>query len=225
MEVRSGGDRGQLAMWEAWHGRHVALDDSPLHTACRTELIGALPPPDVSGPILELGSGQGYDAIAIAENGYQVEALEFSEAAITIARRNLSCHHGLHVSFARRNISFPLPYADSYFSGIYSYLALHYFDLKVTKEVFSEIARVAKRECAFSFAVRSIEDPLFGKGEKIGTHFYDLNGHVRHFFDVNEVAGLLQGSWVIHDLRASRDYYLSRSQKLGGIIKGMAIRI
>ena len=214
----------QLAMWDGWHSQNVAADGSQLHFACRGALLDALPSLADSGPILELGCGQGFDATAIAKAGYSVEALDFSNVALEIARRRLAMCDGLPINYVQRDISLPLPYSDSTFSGIFSYLAIHYFDTSITRNIFNEIARVASRGCVLSAGVRSVEDPLFGKGEQLDRHFFDCDGHVRHFFSPAEVADLLNDAWTIRELQALRAFYLSDAEPLGGIIKILAIR-
>jgi len=219
------GMEDQLAMWDAWHTRHVADDRSALHEECRKGLLHALPPSAASGPVLELGCGQGFDAMLIAQAGYRVEALDFSSNALSTARQRLAaCVHGLRVRFLLRDISAPLPYPDQSFSGIFSYLALHYFDDEGTARVFAEITRVAMPSCIFSFAVRSVNDPLFGKGKQLDRRLYDWNGHIRHFFDQAELASLLGPAWAIEELRPVRAHYLSSDHPAGGIIKVLAIR-
>jgi Methyltransferase domain len=215
---------GQLPLWNRWHSRHVAVDDSALHLTCRQDLLSGLPSPPCSGPILELGTGQGFDAMAISEAGYEVEALDFSNVALKIARDRLAGHDGLQINYLQFDISQPLPYLSATFSGIFSYLALHYFDSNTTRNIFEEIARVASQSCVFSFGVRSTEDPLFGRGERLDRNYYILNGHIRHFFDVDEVAGLLSKAWTVQDLRVCRAFYLSTAQPEGSIVKGLAVR-
>jgi SAM-dependent methyltransferase len=217
----------QQSMWDAWHARHEAVDDADLHSACREGLIAALPPPGRSGAVLELGCGQGFDAIAIAEHGYDVVAMDFSAVGLAAAQLNLSkldIPGNVRVNFMRHDIALPLPYPDSAFSGVYSYLALHYFDVRTTRLIFDEIARVAEQSCIFSFAVRSTQDPLFGKGYRISEKLYNCKGHVRHFFDPEELHGLLSLEWAIQELREVRSYYLSRDTAEGGIIKALAVR-
>lgn len=214
----------QRSMWDGWHTRHVAVDDTALHIACRQDLLNALPQPSHCGPILELGSGQGFDAMAIAAAGYTVEALEFSSVAVGISRRNLAARDELHINYLCRDIAQPLPYPRETFSGIFSYLSLHYFNTLDTKKVFAEITRVAAPSSVFSFAVRSVEDPLFTKGRQLDHHLYDCKGHVRHFFDLEEITLLLREAWAIQDLRSLRAHYLTEAEPIGGIIKALAIR-
>jgi SAM-dependent methyltransferase len=214
----------QLVMWDAWHTRHTADDRATLHEECREALLHALPPPDRSGPVLELGCGQGFDAIPIGQAGYNVFALDFSATALSIARRRLATCCDLRVNYLLRDISRPLPYPDRAFFGIFSYLALHYFDQAKTVQVFNEITRVAAPSCVFSFAVRSVADPLFGKGRRLDRGLYDYNGHIRHFFDQDELASLLSTSWTVTELRATRAHYLSDDFPAGGIIKVLATR-
>lgn len=215
----------QRVMWDAWHTRHVADDHSTLHEECRRGLLRGLPAPASSGPVLELGCGQGFDAMLIAEAGYRVEALDFSDNALSIARGRLAAHDGgLRIRFLCRDISRPLPYPNQTFSGIFSYLSLHYFDDAATSQAFAEITRVSSPSCIFSFTVRSVTDPLFGKGKQLDRRLYDYNGHIRHFFDEVELAALLGSAWAIEELRPVRAHYLSSDYPAGGIIKALAIR-
>ncbi len=182
-------------MWNSWHLRHIALDDSPVHLACREDLLRHLPRPGDSGPVLELGSGQGFDAVAIARAGYRVEALDFSPVALEIARKEVAGHSDLQVHYLGRDISLSLPYRAASFSGIYSYLALHYFDTVTTRKIFGEIARVASRECVF-----------------------------RHFFNSAELRSVLREAWTIRELLPVRAHYLSKVEPEGGIMKVLAFR-
>src|SRR5260370_41729692 len=114
------GKPDQLVMWDAWHTRHTADDRSSLHEECREALLRALPPPDHSGPVLELGCGQGFDAIPIGKAGYTVIAVDFSATALSIALQRLAACGDLEVSYQLRDISLPLPYPERAFSGIFS---------------------------------------------------------------------------------------------------------
>ena len=214
----------QAEMWNRWHFRHIAVDESSLHLACREDLLRHLPAPSDSGPVLELGSGQGFDALSIGRAGYKVEALDFSSVAVEMAVRQLADYSELRVRYFCRNISLPLPYEDETFTGIYSYLALHYFDAATTRDVFREVARVASRGCVLSFAVRSTEDPLFGVGSRLGEHYYISEGHIRHFFDLDELASVLRDAWTIIEVTPRRAHYLSSVGPPGGIIKVLALR-
>jgi methylase of polypeptide subunit release factors len=108
----------QHSMWDDWHFVQAAADDPQLHLACREDLLSRLAPPFESGPILELGSGQRFDAIAISEAGYTVEALEFSPTALAVARKNLAGYDSLRINYVMQDISGRPPYFEAMFSRI-----------------------------------------------------------------------------------------------------------
>ena len=214
----------QIDMWNKWHGRHIANDDMPLHVQSRNHFIEALPLPNKSSPVLEVGCGQGYDSVAIATAGYSVCALDFSEVAIRIARRNIPADTELKLSYACRDVSRSLPYANAQFEGVFSYLSLHYFTTKVTREIFGEIARVTKPSGIFSVSVKSTEDPLFGQGEELDHNLFIRNGHIRHFFDTEEIVHLLCNTWTISRLETAWSYYLSSAKPKACITSVLAVR-
>jgi SAM-dependent methyltransferase len=214
----------QLGMWNDWHRRHEANDDMPLHRDCLNEFISSLPESGKSGPILELGCAQGYDSVAIATAGYSVEAMDFSDVAIDRARRNLLTLPKLRINYICRDMSLPLPYADSTFSGVFAYLSLHYFRPSVTIRVFREIARVTSASGIISFSVRSVEDSLFGRGERLDHHLYELNGHIRHFFDEGEIQDLLRCAWTVSRQRIVRSHYLSSTKPEASVFSVLAVR-
>lgn len=214
----------QRNMWNSWHVRHDAKDDMQLHMRCRSEFLGVLPKPDSAGRILELGCGQGYDSTVFAEAGYSVEALDFSDVAIDIARKKLAASPPLGINYVCRDISLPLPYDDSTFSGVYSYLSLHYFRLPVTRNIFDEIARVTSEAGFLCFSVRSVTDALFREGRKVDYRVYERNGHIRRFFDEDEIRELLQDHWTVISLQTGRGHYLSMENPEASVLTALAVR-
>lgn len=74
--------------------------------------------------ILDLGSGDGIDAIYFASKGFNITALDISEVAVNELKQkspNIDCRV---YDIKSANI----PYPDEYFDLIYSRLSLHYFD-------------------------------------------------------------------------------------------------
>ncbi|SNT33164.1 Methyltransferase domain-containing protein [Asanoa hainanensis] len=84
-----------------------------------------------------------------------------------------------------------LPFAGHIFDGVFSHLALHYFEPDVTAFVFDEIRRVLRPGGVLVFAVKSTKDPYYGRGQRLGDHIFARKGHVRHFFDEEYVRKLL----------------------------------
>jgi len=134
------------------------------------------------GKILDLGSGEGKDGIFFAKNGYEVFCLDFSEKAIGSCKENAESA-GVEnlVHPLLEDISKPFKFEDGEFDAVFAHLSLHYFDDATTTKIFDEIHRVLKMGGLFFANVKSVNDPLYGKGKKIDEDTYEL-GHVRHFF-------------------------------------------
>lgn len=186
----------QRPLWDTWHEQVHSPDAEPVHREFVDAFLAELP--HDAGPLLELGCGQGHDALYVASRGYFLHALDFSSVAIERATRNLRAHPGSDVDFRQHDIAEALPFADGSFDGIFSYLSLHYFDDSTTRSVFRELYRVARSGGVLAFCVKSVRDPLFGQGTLLGPDMYSLNGHVRHFFDPRYAIGLLDGWELVH---------------------------
>jgi SAM-dependent methyltransferase len=130
--------------------------------------------------VLDLGCGRGEDTLYLARRGCTVTAVDISATNVTHVRDTAS-RQGLDVTVLQHDIAESLPFGDASFDVVYAHLSLHYFDDPTTKRLFGEIRRVLK-PAGFLFAkCKSVNDPLYGKGEKVGPDMF-LEDHVRHFF-------------------------------------------
>jgi SAM-dependent methyltransferase len=185
----------QRQIWESWHHTHSYATPSG-HAEEELDAFVENLPADGSGPrILEVGCGQGREAINLGRRGYDVVAFDLSPTAIKIARADAR-KAGVSVDFSVRDASQPLPYRSNSFQGIFAHLSLHYFDDATTHDVFTELARVLAPGGVLYFTVRRVGDKFWGKGERIDTNLYCYEGHIRGFFDIGYAQGLLQG-WEI----------------------------
>lgn len=191
----------QEQIWESWHRTHSYASPSSHAEAELEAFIANLPAESLHLRILEVGCGQGREAISLARRGYEVIAFDLSPTAISLAETKAT-EAGVTIDFTVRNAARPFPYRSNSFEGIFAHLSLHYFDDSTTRGIFNELARVLKPGGVLYFTVRSIGDRFHGKGDRIDEHLYCYEGHVRGFFDISYVKQLLKG-W---DIRAC-DYY------------------
>lgn len=137
--------------------------------------------------IFDLGCGTGYDALALARRGYQVEGMDFSQVAIDQARR-LAEGEGLKVEFRQGDAGLPLPFEDGVFDAVVSNLVLHSFDDTVLRCVVGEVGRCLRQGGLFLFHANSMEDLerrlAFQPPERqLGPRSYVLaGGQTMHFF-------------------------------------------
>jgi ubiquinone/menaquinone biosynthesis C-methylase UbiE len=129
--------------------------------------------------ILELGCGEGNDSIYFADEGHEVTATDFSDIVIA---QNQKRYNNANLHFAEQDISQQFNYPDDSFDVVYARLSLHYFPDSITRTIFEEIERVLKPGGVLHFMCKSTSDGIYGKGEKIESDMYELDGHIRHFF-------------------------------------------
>ena len=79
------------------------------------------PPP---GRLLDLGCGGGETSVYFAQRAFEVTALEFSPAALNLARQNAE-NAGVSVAFTEGDMTHPLPFADDAFDVASDHRAFH----------------------------------------------------------------------------------------------------
>jgi len=185
----------QRQIWESWHHTHSYASPSA-HAEVEVEaFIKNLSKEGFNHRILEVGCGQGREAIKLACHGYDVVAFHLSPTAIRIAQAKARSAN-VSVDFHEGNVACPLPHEDKSFQGIFAHLSLHYFDDSTTRSIFRELERVLTPGGVLYFTVRSIGDRFDRKGERIDENLYCYEGHVRGFFDIDHARRLLR-NWNI----------------------------
>jgi SAM-dependent methyltransferase len=206
--VRDQTREGQPEYWERWHTTHDTFDLDIVHKETLELFADSLGKPPAK--VVELGCGQGYDAVELASRGFLLTAVDLSAVALRKVR-DLANRKSVTLTIKAVDLSNPpYPWPDSTFDGIYSYLSLHYFDDAMTARIFSEIRRLISPRGVFVFTVRSIKDPLFGRGLNIGPNLYRSNDHVRHFFTIPYLMTLL-ANWHIEQIDELTGHYTNPS--------------
>lgn len=95
-------------------------------------------PPTKHLKLLDVGCGEGKDAVFFARNGYDVSAFDVSDAGIE-KTRSLAENVGVHVSVFKADI---LDYRlDTHYDIIFSSGVLHYIKPEYRKEIFDNYKR------------------------------------------------------------------------------------
>lgn len=154
--------------------------------------------------LLDVGCGNGTDSLFLARHGFAVTATDFSKSGID-ALRSEARRKGAAVEAKLHDTAKKFPFPDASFDVIYAHLALHYFDDRTTRRVFSEMRRLLKRGGFFFVKCKSTKDCLYGVGDTVGPDMFRL-GHVRHFFTPQYLREML-GDFAILSLRSSTSSY------------------
>jgi len=145
--------------------------------------------------LLELGAGQGRDALAFARRGLRVQALDFSPSGVEAIRAKARAA-GLDamLTAAVHDCREPLPFADESFDACYSHM-LYCMALTTPRleAVSAEVRRVLRPGGLEVYTVRSTADPDYGAGVPRGDDMYEMNGFVVHFFSRELVERLAEG--------------------------------
>ena len=145
--------------------------------------------------ILELGGGQGRDTLFFAENGLQIDVLDYSQSGIAnILEKARIKNLKDKIKAKQHDIRQALPYADNTFDGCYSHML--FCMALTTKELeflSSEIQRVLKTGGINIYTVRNTNDADFKSGNHKGEDMYESNGFIVHFFSKEKIQHLAKG--------------------------------
>lgn len=167
--------------------------------------------------ILDLGSGQGFDSAFFVDEGFEVTAADVAPSNIEHLEELVPAESKARLHTAVADFSEPLPFHGQEFDAVYAHLSLHYFNDAVTTRIFKEIRNLLKKDGLLFVACKSPNDPLYGKGEKIGPDTFQAD-HIRHFFSEEYMREKLAEFRNI----AIKEYTAEYNQKQSAILQAIA---
>ena len=160
--------------------------------------LGSIRP---GGKVLDIGVGQGRNALPLAERGFAVTGIDASAAAIE-ATAQLATQHGLSLALEQTSLLDHRPMGSPY-DGVLLFGLLQ----ELTREVHQQLWRALDRwtapgSCLFLTAWH-IGDPRYEQHTResslIGEHsFRTSTGAVRTYLEHDEICTLLPGWDLIH---------------------------
>ncbi len=155
--------------------------------------------------LLDVGCGQGGDALYFAKKGLSVTAFDHSLESLKLLR---DVHP--EIRCIRQDIQKMTLPANS-FDIVYARLSLHYFDDRATRKIFRALHRTLRRGGYFFVMSKSVDDPLFGIGKKMGPDMYRRD-HVRHFFSASYMEDMLKKFQIVSIRKTSGAYHGDESR-------------
>ena len=150
--------------------------------------------------ILEIGAGQGRDTFFFAENGFNVHALDYSQAGINNITQNAkklglsnlitATHHDIRKSLPYKNTTF-----DACFSHMLYCMALTKKDLKYLS---GELYKVLKTGGINIYTARNTQDGDYKNGFHVGENLYENDGFIVHFFSHQTIKEISDGFKIIN---------------------------
>jgi SAM-dependent methyltransferase len=150
--------------------------------------------------ILELGGGQGRDALFFAGNGFQVSVLDYStEGLLAIREKGRKANISQSIITLQHDIRQPLPFEEESFDCCFSHMlycmALTNAELEFLSK---EISRVLKPGGLNIYTARNVNDAHYRTGTNRGEDMWEVGGFVVHFFNREKVEHLAKGYDIIN---------------------------
>lgn len=150
--------------------------------------------------VLELGAGQGRDALYFARHGLQVACLDYSQTAVT-GLRSRALAEGLadSIEAITRDVRLALPFEDNSVEGCYSHM-LYCMDFTTDQleSLAEEIRRILKPGGLNILTARHTGDSHYGKGIRHGDNRFECGGFIVHFFNRIQIERLAAGFDLVH---------------------------
>ena len=159
--------------------------------------------------LLDLGCGNGRDSLYFAGQGLKVTAVDASDYAINeLAQRNIPNAEFICEDFVKTSLIYSRQY-----DYCYSRFSLHAINAAQEDLLLTNVKKSLKPAGKFFIEVRSVNDPLFGKGAPVLTergevikNCFVYNEHFRRFIDKKELEEAL----------LSKDYKIEYSEEKTG---------
>ncbi len=175
--------------WENYYKSHATPQRESRFAAfvCEKILRGAV--------LLELGCGDGRDALFFAKNGMHVCAIDQASSEIAY----LNAHHqNANLRFVAGDFTAleGFGFAQSSFDCVYSRFTLHSIDAEAQARVFRAALALLKDGGIFAIETRGTKNALYGKGEPVSGQkdAFIHDNHYRRFVHFERVVAELSAT-------------------------------
>ena len=170
------------AYWNQYYKNRVCLQEpSPF-----AQYVSALVEP--GRQMVELGCGNGRDAVFFADQGLHITALDMSQVAVSQLRgRNIANAEFICGDFVNAAIHRPESYDYAY-----SRFTIHSINRNQEQVLLNNVFQGLRPNGKLFIEVRGVNDPLFGKGKQVEHNAYFYDNHYRRFIVLDELVESLE---------------------------------
>ncbi|RZD43771.1 MAG: hypothetical protein CXT78_07585 [Thaumarchaeota archaeon] len=147
--------------------------------------------------ILEIGCGQGRDAIFFSQLNYIVDTFDISKNAVDYVNTTKNSLNLKNINAIIHDVQQTFPYSKNYFNFIYSNLALQFFDIKALETIFDNMEHVMNDDGLILFSTKKQGDKYFDFGNKISEFAFEHKGITRYFYEKPILENLLTQKFEI----------------------------
>jgi SAM-dependent methyltransferase len=148
---------------------------------------------------LDVGCGSGFNAKLLLESGFEVHAMDFSERALELCKRDAPQAHRILA-----DIRAGLPFASDTFVLVVADLSLHYFSMAITAMAIRDIADKLVIGGLFAGRFNSSNDVHYGAKDGIAANedgnLFLVGGIQKRFFTRSCFNTLIGQQWRIVSL-------------------------
>ncbi len=138
--------------------------------------------------MVELGCGNGRDAVFFAARGLDVTAVDMSREAVSqLQSRRIANAAFLWGDFVNSEIHRPESYDYAY-----SRFTIHSINRGQEQVLLNNLFRGLRPGGKLFIEVRGVNDPLFGKGKRVERNAYFYDNHYRRFIVLDELTDSLE---------------------------------
>lgn len=167
--------------------------------------------------LIEYGCGNGRDALYFSKNRIRVLGIDASKTAI----ENLK-DENTEAVFVCADFTKAEDITEESFDVCYSRFTLHAIDLESEKKLIDQSFRMLKEGGIFCIEARSVNDPIYAKGECVGKDEYFYNDHYRRFLRIEELTKRLAHAGFLIEYAEENIDFAPSSQDNPPIIRVIA---
>ena len=163
--------------------------------------------------LLEIGCGNGRDAFYFYKNNIFVTAIDKSKEVIQLNKLK-----NKKIKFLNFDINNKKFFKVGKFDFIYARFFLHTIDKRSQIRLFDNLSKIGiKNKTKILLEFRTIKDPLYKLGKKIGKH-ERFTDHYRRFIDVKEIEEYFRNNTKFKIIKLIEKKGLARHKKENPVV-------